>query len=261
MVFPSIFFPLLLLSINSSGLNSATRLPGFPTDSYFQFAIAIPFIQGALFSAMSAGTNVANDIETGFLNRLSLTPLRRVSLMLGQLTGILALGMIQAAHVPAGRRRVRRRARRRVGRRAGADPALADHLARVRLHRRVRRAPDRQRRGRAGRVPALLRRAVPVLDVAAAKPDRDRLVPHGRHVQSRLVHARGDPLAVHHRVGLARRWRSASPVRAGSPRSPSRPRPWRSGPGWCAREPRHVHAPSRARSRGATCTTGSRTRR
>jgi ABC-2 type transport system permease protein len=96
MVVPSIVFPLLLLSINSSGLNSATRLPGFPTDSYFQFAIAIPFIQGALFSAMSAGTNVASDIESGFLNRLSLTPLRRVALMMGQLTGILALGLIQA---------------------------------------------------------------------------------------------------------------------------------------------------------------------
>jgi ABC-2 type transport system permease protein len=97
MVVPSLVFPLMLLAINSSGLDSTTRLPGFPTDSYFQFAIAIPFIQGALFSAMSAGTNVANDIETGFLNRLSLTPLRRVALMLGQLTGIVALGLIQAA--------------------------------------------------------------------------------------------------------------------------------------------------------------------
>jgi ABC-2 type transport system permease protein len=96
MVFPSIFFPLLLLAINSSGLDSATLLPGFPADSYFQFAIAIPFIQGALFSAMSAGTNVANDIESGFLNRLSLTPLSRVALLLGQLTGIVALGLIQA---------------------------------------------------------------------------------------------------------------------------------------------------------------------
>jgi len=96
MVFPSIFFPLLLLAINSSGLDSATLLPGFPADSYFQFAIAIPFIQGALFSAMSAGTNVANDIESGFLNRLSLTPLSRVALLLGQLTGIGALGLIQA---------------------------------------------------------------------------------------------------------------------------------------------------------------------
>jgi len=96
MVIPSLVFPLILLAINSSGLESTTRLPGFPTDSYFQFALAIPFVQGALFSANSAGTNVANDIETGFLKRLALTPLRRVALMMGQLAGILALGLIQA---------------------------------------------------------------------------------------------------------------------------------------------------------------------
>jgi ABC-2 type transport system permease protein len=96
MVVPSLVFPLLLLSINSSGLDSTTRLPGFPTDSYFEFALAIAFVQGALFSANSAGTNVANDIESGFLSRLSLTPLRRMALMMGQLAGILALGLIQA---------------------------------------------------------------------------------------------------------------------------------------------------------------------
>jgi len=96
MVIPALTFPLLLLAINSSGLDSATRLPGFPSDSYFEFALAIAFVQGALFSANSAGTNVSNDVETGFLNRLSLTPLRRVALLLGQLAGILALGLIQA---------------------------------------------------------------------------------------------------------------------------------------------------------------------
>ena len=96
MVVPSIIFPLMLLSINSSGLDSATGIPGFPTDSYFEFALAIAFVQGALFSANSAGTNMASDIESGFLNRLALTPLRRVALMLGQLAGILALGLIQA---------------------------------------------------------------------------------------------------------------------------------------------------------------------
>jgi ABC-2 type transport system permease protein len=96
MVIPALVFPLMLLSINSSGLESATELPGFPTDSYFEFALAIAFVQGALFSANSAGTNVSADVETGFLNRLSLTPLRRVALLLGQLSGILALGLIQA---------------------------------------------------------------------------------------------------------------------------------------------------------------------
>ena len=96
MIVPALLFPLLLLAINSSGLDPATELPGFPTDSYFQFALAIAFVQGALFSANSAGTNVSADVETGFLNRLSLTPLRRVALLLGQLAGILALGLLQA---------------------------------------------------------------------------------------------------------------------------------------------------------------------
>jgi ABC-2 type transport system permease protein len=96
LVVPAIVFPLILLAISSSGLASVTDLPGFPTDSYFQFALAISFVQGALFSANSAGTNVASDVESGFINRLSLTPLRRAALMLGQLAGILSLGLIQA---------------------------------------------------------------------------------------------------------------------------------------------------------------------
>src|SRR4029079_5963557 len=104
-------------------------------------------------------------------------------------------------HVPGDRHRVRRRPRRGARGRARVDPAGADALARVRLHRRVRGPADRQRRGGPGRVPALLRRAVPLVDVAAARPDRDRLVPHGRHLQPGLVHARGDPLPVHHRLG------------------------------------------------------------
>ena len=96
MIVPALLFPLLLLAISSSGLDSATRLPGFPSGSYFEFALAIAFVQGALFSANSAGTNVSSDIETGFLNRLSLTPLRRVALLMGQLAGIIVLGLIQA---------------------------------------------------------------------------------------------------------------------------------------------------------------------
>jgi ABC-2 type transport system permease protein len=96
MVVPSLVFPLILLAVNSGGLDSATRLPGFPTDSYLTFALAIAFVQGALFAANSAGNNVASDVETGFLNRLSLTPLRRAALLVGQLGGVVVLGLIQA---------------------------------------------------------------------------------------------------------------------------------------------------------------------
>ena len=94
-VFPLVF-PLLLLAVNAGGLDSATRLEGFPTDSFVAFALAIPFIQGALFATMNAGTDLARDIQTGFLNRLALTPMRGVALLAGQLGGVVAMGVVQA---------------------------------------------------------------------------------------------------------------------------------------------------------------------
>jgi ABC-2 type transport system permease protein len=96
-VFPIIFFPLVLLAVNASGLKAATRLPGFPTHSYISFAIAVAFIQGGMFSLINTGTNLAEDIESGFFNRLALTPLRRVSLIGGLLVGVAALGVLQSA--------------------------------------------------------------------------------------------------------------------------------------------------------------------
>jgi ABC-2 type transport system permease protein len=92
----SFAFPLLLLAVNAGGLNAATKIPRFPTDSYLTFALAVPFMQGALFAANTAGTNLAQDIESGFLSRLSLTPITRGTLLTGQLAGVIALGIAQA---------------------------------------------------------------------------------------------------------------------------------------------------------------------
>jgi ABC-2 type transport system permease protein len=93
---PPLVFPIALLIVNSGGLRASTLLPGFPTDSFFAFALAVPFIQGALFSTMNAGTDLARDIQTGFLDRLALTPMRGSALLAGQLAGIVALGLLQA---------------------------------------------------------------------------------------------------------------------------------------------------------------------
>src|SRR5205085_9754718 len=90
-------FPMLLLAVNSGGLKAETRLPGLPTNSFVAFALAVPFIQGALFATMNAGTDHARDIQPGFLNRLSLTPMRGIALLAGQLGGVLTLGIVQAA--------------------------------------------------------------------------------------------------------------------------------------------------------------------
>jgi ABC-2 type transport system permease protein len=98
---PPLIFPMMLLAVNSAGLKASTQLPGFPTDSFLAFALAVPFIQGALFSTMNAGTDLARDIQTGFLNRLSLTSLRGSALLTGQLAGIVTLGLMQAVFYTA----------------------------------------------------------------------------------------------------------------------------------------------------------------
>ena len=91
-----LLFPLLLLAVNSAGLKAETRLPGFPTDSFVAFALAFPFIQGALFATVNVGTDLARDVQTGFLSRLSLTPMRGVALLAGQLGGVVTMGLVQA---------------------------------------------------------------------------------------------------------------------------------------------------------------------
>ena len=94
-IIPPLIFPIALMFVNAGGLRSSTNLPGFPTDSFLAFALAVPFIQGALFSTMNAGTDLARDVQTGFVNRLSLTGLRDWALLSGQLAGVVTLGVLQ----------------------------------------------------------------------------------------------------------------------------------------------------------------------
>ena len=95
-VIPSIVFPLFLLAVNSAGLDSATLIPGFPTGSYLTFALAFPFVQGAIFALLNMGTDVATDVEGGLMNRLALTTLPGPALLAGMLGGSMALGLLQA---------------------------------------------------------------------------------------------------------------------------------------------------------------------
>jgi ABC-2 type transport system permease protein len=89
-------FPLLLVAINAAGLDAATKIPGFPADSYWDFAIAVPFIQGSLFAAINAGSSLARDVETGFIKRLAMTPMKRTALLAGQLIGSMTVAFVSA---------------------------------------------------------------------------------------------------------------------------------------------------------------------
>jgi ABC-2 type transport system permease protein len=96
MIIPPIVFPLIMMAINTGGLHAATNLPGFPADTYLDFAIAVPFMQCSLFACINAGAALARDVETGFLKRLAMTPMQRAALLIGHLGGVMVVSLVSA---------------------------------------------------------------------------------------------------------------------------------------------------------------------
>lgn len=93
---PTLMFPLMFFAVNSQGLADIANLPGFPTPRFLDFALAMTFMQSSLFATNAAGSAIAQDIESGFLNRLSLTPMRGAALVASQLAGAGAIGAVSA---------------------------------------------------------------------------------------------------------------------------------------------------------------------
>lgn len=95
-IVPSLTFPLIFLALSSAALGRATQLPGFPgVDSYLQFGLAASIVQGVLFGAVAAGTDMARDVENGFFERMIASPVSRSSILVGRLAGAALLGFLQ----------------------------------------------------------------------------------------------------------------------------------------------------------------------
>lgn len=92
---PNLIFPMIFFLVLAGGVQAAGGIPGFPTDSYTDFAFTTPFIQGTLLAAISTATMLARDIETGFLDRLLMTPANSLAILFGQLMGAAALASCQ----------------------------------------------------------------------------------------------------------------------------------------------------------------------
>jgi ABC-2 type transport system permease protein len=96
-IIPAVIFPLIFMSLSSAALDESTNLPGFPpVDSFLQFLVTTTIIQGALFGSISAGSNMATDIEGGFFERLVASPVSRTSLLVGRIASAALIGFSQA---------------------------------------------------------------------------------------------------------------------------------------------------------------------
>lgn len=86
-------FPLLITAVSASAFSRATALPGFPdAESFLQFLMAGTVLQGTLFGSINASTDLALDIENGFMDRLLASPVSRVSILVSRLAGAAAYG-------------------------------------------------------------------------------------------------------------------------------------------------------------------------
>ncbi|MEL7156779.1 MAG: ABC transporter permease [Actinomycetota bacterium] len=86
-------FPLLITAVSASAFSRATSLRGFPdADSFLQFLMAGTILQGTLFGSINASTDLALDIENGFMDRLLASPVSRVSILVSRLAGAATYG-------------------------------------------------------------------------------------------------------------------------------------------------------------------------
>ena len=91
-----LLFPLFFYGFTVGGLAFATKLPGFPTDSYATFGLSFTFGFAGLYAVMVAGSQLGEDIRTGFIKRQALTPLRGGVLLVGHLGGVVVFAAAQA---------------------------------------------------------------------------------------------------------------------------------------------------------------------
>lgn len=95
-VVPSMVFPLFFVALGTSSFSRAIAIPGFPVvDSFLDFALAGSVVQGVLFGSITSATALATDIETGFFDRLLLSPSTRTGILVGRLAGAMAYGLAQ----------------------------------------------------------------------------------------------------------------------------------------------------------------------
>ncbi len=92
-----------LLVYNASLGNASNFLPGLAGKSYLAFILPVSVISSALSGAGIAGQAIVRDIESGYFDKLLLTPMSRGALLLGSmLAGALVLALQTAVVLTIG---------------------------------------------------------------------------------------------------------------------------------------------------------------
>ena len=82
---PSILMPIVQAIAFSGTFFAITQIPGFPTDRSINWFLPLATLMGSGFAGIGIGFATITDLESGFYDRIRLTPAPRTSLITGPL--------------------------------------------------------------------------------------------------------------------------------------------------------------------------------
>ncbi len=86
LLFFSLLQPIIFLVLFTQLFSRFANVPGFPASSYLLFATPGILLQNAFSSALQSGTSIVDDLNSGFLQKMLVTPVSRSAILLGRLT-------------------------------------------------------------------------------------------------------------------------------------------------------------------------------
>ncbi len=98
-ILPAVFINILFMIVFVAAFDNVSMLPGFPTDSYVTYLMPMIIVQAMIFSGIDAGFNLLTDDLSGYLNKLLLAPIYRISILLGVLLVSATRGFIQGVTI------------------------------------------------------------------------------------------------------------------------------------------------------------------
>ncbi|MEM8706692.1 MAG: ABC transporter permease [Actinomycetota bacterium] len=110
---PTVIMPAFFIVAFTGSFDGISRVEGYPTDNIVNWVAAFAVLQSCAFAGIGAAASIATDLDTRFIDRLLVAPLRRwlvIAAPLGQAafraliptTIILVIAAFKGASMPAG---------------------------------------------------------------------------------------------------------------------------------------------------------------